>query len=90
MLTVMDIDFTSIGSAGCRRLVLNDNGATIYMLEQDLYDYIAKFGYNASSLDKFFETKGWEYHYEITKTDLGPFQLHILLKIIIELLIILE
>ena len=26
-----------------------------------------------TSQDKFFEAKGWEYHYEITQTDLGPF-----------------
>ena len=43
------------------------------MLEQNLYDYITKFGYDEYSLDKFFEAKGWEYHYEITQTDLGPF-----------------
>ena len=73
LLTLMGIDFTSIESAGNRRLILNDNSATIYMLEQNLYDYITKFGYDEYSLDKFFEAKGWEYHYEITQTDLGPF-----------------
>ena len=72
LLTLMDIDFTSIESAGNNRLVLTDTSGTIYMKEQDLYEYIAQFGYDKFTLSDFFESKGWEYHFETTQTELGP------------------
>ena len=72
ILTLMDIDFTEIESAGNSRLLLTETSGTIYMKELDLYEYISQFGYDRNTLSDFFESKGWEYHFETTQTELGP------------------
>lgn len=72
ILTLMDIDFTKIESAGYYGLNAKDEFGYISMLSSDFYDYISEFGYDKFTREGFFEEKGWEYHFETWQTDLGP------------------
>lgn len=72
ILTLMDIDFTKIESAGEHMLRVKDEYGSIAVLSDEFYEYLSEFGYDKFTLSEFFEGKGWEYHYDTWQTDLGP------------------